>query len=99
MTTTCLANPSCMPSPSFAGANGASVRAQGAAPSVLAWMLEHLKQAHARLTLWRQTRALANLDEAVLHDVGAPHWLKMRNQAQRNLESYEQYKAVSRLKY
>lgn len=48
---------------------------------------------------WRQTRALSTMDDRMLQDIGAPHWLRLRAQARQNLDNYEYVKAMARLRY
>ena len=46
-----------------------------------------------------QTRALSRMEDRLLQDIGAPHWLRLRGQARQNLDSYEYVKAMARLRY
>ncbi len=96
MTTTCLTHPTSLPQPNRATGPGPLARA-GQILAALAQLVSH------RALAWREgqqhTDVLSLVDPALLQDMGAPHWLKMRNKAQQSVQSYEHFKAMSRLKY
>ncbi len=96
MTTTCLPNPSCMPRASGLSPAGSMLRTWLFLADVVTRVARQLSVWHMH---WRQTQTLSTMDAMMLQDIGAPHWLKLRGQAQQNLESYEQFKAMARLKY
>ncbi len=96
MTTTCLPNPSCMPSAPSPATTGSLLRAALFLADLASRVMRQLSTRHLH---WRQTQSLSTMDATMLQDIGAPHWLKLRGQAEQNLENYESFKAMARLKY
>ncbi len=76
-----------------------SLYAERAWQALASWMTRVLQKAVARQESWRQTQTLSNLDEHMLRDMGAPHWLQQRSHLRQVLEQREQFEAQARFRY